>query len=84
MTITSQLSANQRAYRELKPIIDQTYPRGQFVALHQGRVLADAVSFQELDAALTAKGLTSRDILVVEAGVQYPDYADILTQDAVE
>ncbi len=69
---------NEAAYRQLKPTIDQQYPPGRFVAIHRGRIVDDAASFRELDEALTAKGFTSRDILVVQAGIDYPDYADIL------
>ncbi len=65
---------NEEAYRRLKPTIDQTYPRGRFVAIDKGEIVGDAATFSELDNALLAQGKTSRYILVVEAGVDYPDY----------
>jgi hypothetical protein len=73
---------NEAAYERLKPSIDQTYPAGRFVAIHEGRIVGDAASFVELDRMLTANGLTSPEILVIQAGVDYPDYVDILTGDS--
>jgi len=78
MNSNPERQRNEVAYRQLKPTIDQQYPPGRFVAIHEGRIVGDAASFRELDEALTTKGLTSRDILVVQAGIDYPDYADIL------
>lgn len=70
---------NQTAYRQLKPTIDQTYPPGRFVAIHEGKIAGDARTFRELDDSLTARGLTSRNILVIQAGVKYPDYVYIFS-----
>ena len=74
MEANQERDQNQAAFRRLKPEIDRTYPFGRFIAIHQGKVAADAATFQELDDALNASGLTSRTILVIQAGVEYPDY----------
>ena len=58
-------------------MIDQTYPHGQFVAIHEGRIVADAATFDELSTALDAMGKDSAEILVVQAGVDYPENAVI-------
>lgn len=68
---------NEAAYRRLKEAIAREYPRGQFVAIFGGQIVADAPTFEELSARLQATGKDSRDILVVEAGVEYPEYVTI-------
>jgi len=65
------------AFRKMKPMIDQTYPHGQFVAIHEGRIVADAATFDELSTALDAMGKDSAETLVVQAGVDYPENAVI-------
>ena len=81
MDANQERAVNEAAYRRLKPTIDQTYPKGRFVAIHEGQIVGDAATFRELDEALNARGLTSRDIFVIQAGIDYPDYVDILTPD---
>ena len=65
-------------YRRLKPTIDQQYPPGRFVAIDDGAIVGDADDFLELHNALKQQGKDSRDILVVQAGVDYPEYGIIL------
>jgi hypothetical protein len=69
---------NQAAFRRLKPTIDRSYPHGRFVAIDSGAIVADAVQFDELTRQLSAMGRNARDVLIVQAGHDYPDYADIL------
>ena len=69
---------NQAAYRRLKDDIDRTYAPGRFVALAHGRIVADAPTFEELDSGLSAQGLESPDVLVVQAGAEYPEESIIL------
>jgi hypothetical protein len=68
---------NQAAYRALAAEINQTYAPGRFVAIHQGRIAADAPSFSQLTAAVTGQGKNPRECLVVQAGVDYPETAVI-------
>jgi hypothetical protein len=73
---------DQAAFRRLKPLIDQSYERGRFVAIFEGEIVADAASFEELEQLLRQKGKDSRQVLVIQAGVDYSEYAIILTQEA--
>lgn len=68
---------DQVAFRKMKPSIDQSYPQGHFVAIDEGRIVADAATFEELSDALDTMGKDSAEILVVQAGVDYPEYAVI-------
>jgi len=77
---TQQHAENQAAFRRLKPMIDQSYPKDRYVAIDGGRILADAATFDELTAALKSIGKDSPDVLVVQAGVDYPEFAYILVQ----
>jgi hypothetical protein len=68
---------NQAAFRQLGDFIKKTYPQGQFLALTAGKIIADAGSFQELDSKLLAMNQDQPDVLVVQAGVEYPESAVI-------
>ncbi len=80
MTPAQRREQNHAAFRSLKPTIDQTYPRGRYIAIDGGRIVADAGSFTELTDVLKATGKDSPEVLVVQAGVDYPEYAFILVQ----
>lgn len=80
MEANQERDQNQAAFKKLKPEIDRTYPFGRFVAIHQGKVVGNAVTFEELDDDLNARGLTSRNILVIQAGVEYPDFIRLFLQ----
>ncbi len=72
---------NQAAYRQLSGFIRQTFAPGQFVAISDGKIAADAASFGELDALLHQMGKRSTAVLVVQAGIEYPETAVIFAQD---
>ncbi|HKI30726.1 MAG TPA: hypothetical protein VKA46_02455 [Gemmataceae bacterium] len=59
-----------RAYFELKPTIDRTYPRGHFVAFYDGQLAGDAAESHDLAAALDGAGKDSQKVLIVEAGAE--------------
>jgi hypothetical protein len=80
MSASQERDLNRSAYSRLKEMIARTYPFGRFVAISQGQIVADAATFQELDSALLAQGNDSRETLVIQAGVEYPEKAVILTQ----
>ncbi len=65
------------ALRQLLAEIDAKYPRGWFVAVGDGRVLAASADFDELLDELRAQGRDPRETLVVEAGAERPDYVTI-------
>jgi hypothetical protein len=78
MIYPTEREDNQATYVRLKMAIDRDYPKGQFVAILDGQIIADAPTFAELSARLRATGKDSPDVLVVEAGANYPDYVTIL------
>jgi hypothetical protein len=78
MSTNNQRSPDEIAYRRLKPSIDQKYPKNQFIAIHNGQVVADGAAFDQLTTRITALGLNPKECLVVQAGVDYPEFAYIL------
>ncbi|MFO0966043.1 MAG: hypothetical protein U0793_10725 [Gemmataceae bacterium] len=77
MNSDTERQQNQVAFRRLRDFIRQTYPAGRFVAIGGGAILADAADFPHLDARLQELGHGSTDVLVVQAGVDYPERAVI-------
>lgn len=69
---------NQAAYLQLKDKIDTTYPKDRFVAIHGGRIVADAESFEAMLDRLQQLGVKSPEAMVVRAGDDSSDYIDIL------
>jgi hypothetical protein len=67
----------QAQWKQLQKSIDAHYPKGRFVAVDKGRVLADGATFREVDDALNAMGKTSQKIIVMQAGDEMPDYVHI-------
>lgn len=70
-------AANHAAYQRQKEAIARTYEAGRFVAIAGGRIAADAPTFGELRSRLAALGKDSPNVLVVQAGVDYPESAVI-------
>src|SRR5260370_34354811 len=81
MDPTGERQRNQAAYRRLSDFIQQTYPPGRFLAISEGKIVADAADFEELDTALHHMCQHSAEGLVVQAGVDYPEMAVIFAQD---
>ena len=73
-----QQERNNAAYQRMKALIAQTYPRGWFVAIADEQIVGAASNFRELESLLQAQGTAPQSALVVEAGVDYPDYVTIL------
>ena len=61
----------------MSSLIQQTYPPGRFLAIAGQRIIADAESFTELDRLLHRMGHHSPEVLVVQAGVDYPESVTI-------
>ena len=76
MNGTPDFDQRMAAYRRLKATIDAKYPEGWFVAIDDD-VIASAPDFESLEQSLRASGRDPREVLVVEAGVNYPDYVTI-------
>jgi hypothetical protein len=77
MSSTTERQRNQVAFRQLNKFIQQTYPPGRFLSIAGGKIIADAESFAELESTLKTLGQDSVDVLVVQAGVEYPETAVI-------
>jgi hypothetical protein len=80
MTDHGESQMDKLAYARLKETIDQTYPKGWFVAVADHQVIGASERFQELERSLRAKGKDPRTVLVVEAGVAAPEYVTIFAQ----
>jgi hypothetical protein len=81
MDPTQERQLNQAAHRQLHSFIQQTYPAGRFVAIAGGKIVADAARFDELNAMLQQMGHHSPEVLVVQAGIDYPETATIFVQE---
>jgi hypothetical protein len=68
---------NLAGYERVKEELAATYPKGQFVGIAHGKVLADGANLDELIAKLRALGLDPRQVLAVQAGVEVPRHAII-------
>jgi hypothetical protein len=64
-------------YRTTKRQIDDQFPVGRFVAVEKGTIVADAESHRQLVERLIAQGKSPKDMLIVQAGVDYPKAAII-------
>jgi hypothetical protein len=78
MSTNKNWEEEQAAYERLKDTIKATYPKGWFVAIHGGKIVADAATFDEIDQMLTKRGIPQPEGLVVQVGVEYLDNAIIL------
>jgi hypothetical protein len=68
---------NLVAYERIKGELAAKYPKGQFVGISRGKVVADGTNLDELITKLRALGLDPRRVLTVQAGVEVPQYAII-------
>jgi hypothetical protein len=82
MDPSQERQLNQAAFRQLSSHIQQTYPLGRFLAISGGKIVADAARFDELNVILHQMGNHSAEVLVVRAGVDYPETVTIFAQDA--
>lgn len=83
-TFTAEHERNEAAFRRLKPMIDGAYPVARFVAIHGGRIVADAENLAALRERLAALSIPPREALVVRAGVEYAASAVIFTATSHE
>jgi hypothetical protein len=74
MNAEQEYDLNEPAYRRLKDHIDRTYPPGRYVALLAGNVVADAPTFEEMQAKLDSIQPDPLRGFVIQAGVDYPAY----------
>jgi hypothetical protein len=81
MSRVPERQINQAAYRQLRDSINQTYPLGRFVAVSHGQIVANAEDFDALRGTIRHMGKDPSQVLVVQAGVEYPEDAIIFVQD---
>jgi hypothetical protein len=77
MDPTQERQLNQAAYRQLRSVIDRTFLHGRFVAISEGKIIADAARFEELNSLFEQMGNHSPEVLVVRAGGDYPEMVTI-------
>ncbi len=78
MSETNSLPSPDPEIVALKRRIDTQFPVGRFVAFQSGEVIADADTHRELAEKLGAMGKSPHDMLILQAGVEYPESAIIL------
>jgi hypothetical protein len=76
--MNSNQEKNRLAFQEAKHELSQRYSPGRFIAFDDGKVVADAASFDELTETLAAIGKDRPDVFVVQAGAEYPEEVFIL------
>lgn len=74
----AERAKKRAATRALHELVARSYAPGRYVAVDAGLVIADAASFDELTENLQAIGRDSPEVLVVQAGVEPPDFVYIL------
>jgi hypothetical protein len=68
---------NNAGYLRMKETIKETYPHGWFIGIADDHIVGAAATFCDLEVQLRAQGLDPRRVLVIEAGVEYPEYVTI-------
>jgi hypothetical protein len=61
----------------MEQAIKQNYPHGHFVAIADEKIVGDADDFMTLHRALKAVGRDPRQVLIVQAGLEYPERVTI-------
>lgn len=68
---------NLAAYERVKGELAAAHPKGRFVGISHGTVVADGANLDDLIVKLRALGLDPRQVLAVQAGVDAPRHAII-------
>ena len=79
MSTDLEQTLNLAGYERLKSELSAKYPRGRFVGIANGAIVADAASLAELISRVRALGLDPKQVLAVQAGIDAPQYAIILS-----
>jgi hypothetical protein len=78
MTREEKNAINQDAFPVLKPVIEAKYPLKQFVAIADGKIVADDADFDKLGEKLRALGINPMDALVDRVGEEWSEYMNII------
>ena len=73
--IASQTSGQR--YADLQREVNAKFAAGRFVALDAGAVVADAESHAQLVGTLQAQGRSPHNLIILQAGANYPASATI-------
>lgn len=76
--MNSNQEKNRVAFQEAKGELANRYSPGRFLAFDDGRIVADAATFDELTEALARIGKDQPDVFVAQAGMNYPDEVFVL------
>jgi hypothetical protein len=66
------------AYERLKSELEEKYPKGHFVGISFGKIVADAPKFDDLITRVRNLGLDLRKVLAIQAGDEAPHYSIII------
>ena len=61
-------NSDQTDYLQLQKDIDTKYPKGWFVGIHKGEVVAVAETFEAVDAKIRERGLNVQEVSVIQSG----------------
>ena len=75
---------NHEAFRRMREWINQAHAPGRYLAISGGQIIADAAHFRELRTLLETRGMDPTQVLIVQAGMEYPETAVIFSQDNQE
>jgi hypothetical protein len=78
VTLQEKNAVNQTAHMKLRQGINRAYSKGHLVAIDEGRIVADAPTFEAIQTKLNELGHDSPGVLVVVAGDETPDFIEIL------
>lgn len=76
--MSEKLKANQDAFELVKSKLSERFPMGHFIAFDDGRLVANADSFDGLSDALDRIGKNRPDVFVVQVAEHYPEQIFIL------
>lgn len=71
-------------FTDLQREVDRRFPAGQFVAVESGTVVADADTHRQLVQKLASQGKSPKDLVILQAGVEYPASAVIFSAALVD
>jgi hypothetical protein len=73
----TEMDKASATYRRLKGAISQKYPAGWYIGIADDQMVAAAADFHALESLLRSQGRDARQVLIVQAGAEYPDYFTI-------
>jgi len=59
-------------YADAQAEVDRKLPAGRFAAVEGGAIIADAESHRRLVELLRSQGRSAKDVLILQAGAEYP------------